>query len=145
MEEKVEMLKYELDYRRTKQWNEFSWCSAILVAIIAGTVILNKDPCNQQQTMWIVITSFATIGLTTFSCLWLTYSENCAYETAKELERLTGCPFMHRDTGEKSQNGKKKRHINAAFNINGYKLALVVLAIAALVASWWPVYKGHMP
>jgi hypothetical protein len=36
----LDMARYELNYRREKQWNIFSWIATILVAVISGIVAL---------------------------------------------------------------------------------------------------------
>jgi hypothetical protein len=131
VDQKIDVLKYELDYRRNKQWNVFSWCSAILVAVIGGTSFLNRDPNHALQTGWRVIISSAVIGLTTFACLWLTYNADRESVTAKSLEAISSCEIQH-------VANRKHRQIGTASAVCGYRVALFLLAIATLFATWWP-------
>lgn len=34
----VELLRQDIEYRRTTQWDIFSWCSTLLVAIVGGLI-----------------------------------------------------------------------------------------------------------
>jgi hypothetical protein len=40
----VGVLQKELEYRRKKQWDIFSWCSTVLLAMIGGIFALATGP-----------------------------------------------------------------------------------------------------
>jgi len=49
--EDTAVLQKELEYRRKKQWDIFSWCSAILVSINGGIVALATQ---QKPHVWLL-------------------------------------------------------------------------------------------
>jgi len=65
--EQSDLLKWEIDYRRQKQWDIFSWCSALLVGIIGGTIALRTGFFASQSVTWDVLVkaviSFAVLVL----------------------------------------------------------------------------------
>jgi len=134
-DQKIEVLKYELDYRRNKQWNIFSWCSAILVAIVGGTIVLNRDTNHPLQTAQKGIITFAVVVLAAFACLWLSYNAHRETVTVETLEHSTHCELRTK------MNANTFREILTGSTLYGYRLALALLAIAALLATWWPVYR----
>lgn len=122
-DQRIGVLQFELDYRRNKQNNIFSWCSAILVAIISGTLILSgAHPIPLPRKLFI---SVAVAGLSFFAFIWLGYNARRESLTAAKLEELTGCELRDKNNGEAT-----------ASKVVGYRVAVALLAIAALFAIW---------
>jgi hypothetical protein len=124
----IGVLQYELDYRRNKQGSIFSWCSAILVAIIGATFVLSRDPTHPIRQVQKLIFSGAIVGLAFFAFIWLGYNAHRESVTAKKLEELTGYELRDKKGGEAREHTASK--------YVGYRVALVLLAVAALFATW---------
>jgi len=118
---KIDVLQSELEYRRSKQGSIFSWSSAILVAVAGSPLVLRPAMQFHQK----VFVSAAVIGLTLFAFLWLAYNAKRESVTAEALESLTSCDLGH------------SNHEFSTLSVYvGYRVALILLAIAALVATW---------
>ena len=121
---KIDVLQSELEYRRTKQESIFSWCSAILVAIVGSPIALRIAMTRTQKTL----VSVGVAGITAFAFLWLDYNAERESVTAKDLQAATGCDLGHKD------DVIDKRSTLSWFV--GYRMALILLAITALVVIW---------
>ena len=109
-------LQKELEYRRKKQWDIFSWCSTLLVAITAGVIALRtREPAYLPSWQAKVIISLSVSSILTYAVVWISHNWE---QEIKSRERL----------GE-----KMKDHTRPYF---GYRGALVLLAIASLLACW---------
>jgi hypothetical protein len=73
-ESAIDLGSKELDYRRDKEWNIFSWCSSILVAITGGAIALQVGQPNKLVFSQRMIVSFAVVVLVGYSVLWLSYN-----------------------------------------------------------------------
>jgi hypothetical protein len=125
----IGLLQYELDYRRHKQESIFSWGSAILVTIIGGILLLSRDPTHPIKPAQKLFISGAIVGLSFFAFVWLSYNASRESVTATELEQLTGKQLRDKKGDESSEH-------TASIYI-GYRVALVLLAVAALFATWY--------
>lgn len=65
----LDVLRYELNYRREKQWNIFAWIATILVAVIGGIVAGKNhwefDVCQKG----IMISALVVIAI--YACTWV--------------------------------------------------------------------------
>ncbi len=127
--DKIGVLQYELDYRRNKQGSIFSWSSAILVTIIGGVILLTRDPGHAIPPNQKIFISAAIIGITFFAVMWLGYNADRESVTATQLEHLSGCGL-----GDK-KDGKANEPTTSLYV--GYRVALVLLAVAALFVTWY--------
>ena len=67
---KLEVARYELGYRRDKQWNIFSWIATILIAVISGVAALSNrfgDIDNIQKAAM----SIGILIITIYSVVWI--------------------------------------------------------------------------
>ena len=65
----LDVLRYELNYRREKQWNIFAWIATILVAVIGGIAAGKQNlvfDCYQKAIM-----TASLIVITTYACTWI--------------------------------------------------------------------------
>jgi len=115
----LELLLHELDYRRTKQWNIFSWSSGILVAIIGALVALQRT-WSLRTVQRLPITA-AVVILAAYSFIWLRYNSEQEKRTAERLKQETGW-YVRGDNPPP-----------------GFRGAVLLLAITALFATWYSI------
>ena len=118
----VDLLRQELDYRRSTQWNIFSWCSTLLIAIVGGVIALQKQNTSSLHLGQQVIVSLAVAVLAAYAVVWLTH--NADRET-RARECIT-------------QQVKYQIWAPRSY-APGDRAAVVVLGIAALGAIWFPL------
>jgi hypothetical protein len=112
----------ELDFRRDKQWQIFSWCSSILVAITGGAIALQMGP-QPRQLLPIQrgIISFAIVVLVGYAFLWLSHN----WYMEKQARSCFGDKVREQVWGPKRK-------------VVGYRDALIMLGVAAMLATWFP-------
>jgi len=117
-----DQVQKEFEYRRKKQWDIFSWSSTILVAMTGGVIALQtrKEAYRLVFPQKLAI-SLAIIALVAYAVLWL--GHNWTRETA--VAKLLG-PEVDAEL-----RGEQRPHF-------GYRGAIVLLALAALLATWYP-------
>jgi membrane protein YdbS with pleckstrin-like domain len=109
----------ELEHRRKKQWDIFSWTSTLLTAITGGVIALktgehpNHFGCAQQA-----ILSVAVLTLFGYAARWVDH--NISLEDASKLAL-------------QELNEKLVTHPQPKI---GYVAALALLAAAAIAAIW---------
>lgn len=114
----------ELDFRRDKQWDIFSWCSTLLVAITGGVIALQSGPTQQPHLLLRsqrAIISVAVVIVATFAVVWLGHNWH--------MEKLARRCFPE-DIRERVWGPKRR--------VVGYRWAIVMLGAAALLATWYP-------
>lgn len=80
----LELVRYELDYRRKKQWDIFSWAVTILVSVIGGVIVVTTKESIKTDLFSRGAMAVALIGLTLYAAFWI--GENIrAEEHADEL------------------------------------------------------------
>jgi len=118
----IDLAYKELEYRRKKQWDIFSWCSTLLVAITGGVIALETRqqtyPLHRSQK---AIISLAVAVLVVYAVLWLGHNWR--------MDKLARCCFS-KEIKERIWGPKRKAV--------GYRWALVMLGAAALLAIWYP-------
>lgn len=68
-------LQKELEYRRKKQWDIFSWCSTLLVAITGGVIALRaRESAFMFSSITKVIISLAVLALFFYAAFWIIYN-----------------------------------------------------------------------
>jgi hypothetical protein len=120
----VDLIYKELDYRRGKQWDIFSWCSTILVTLIGGLILLQTaqppHPLHRGQKG---IISLAVVSLVAYAVFWIGHH----WQREKSARECF--------TAEVRQKIWKSAQLHWAVTHRG---ALVLLGIAALLATWYP-------
>lgn len=119
----------ELEYRRKKQWDIFSWCSTLLVAIIGGIIALRMGTFAKQPMTyplkWVIAS--AVIVLAAEAILWITHNH-----TREQVAQT------HLD--EKTREWLK---YDSSWSLTALtyssRVVIVLLAIAALVAIAVPI------
>jgi hypothetical protein len=120
----VDLACKELDFRREKQWDIFSWCSTILVAITGGAIVLQVGPQpHQLLPVQRRIISLAVVVLVGYAVLWLSHNW-------KMEKKARSC------LSDDKLWGPTSRDLVAW--VVGYRVALVLLGAAALLAVWCP-------
>jgi hypothetical protein len=117
----LDLLKHELDYRRNKQWNIFSWASTMLVAITGGMLTLQLN--GAWPTGRRVPVTIAVVVLAAYCFIWLRYNSKKDKEAADKVQDETGLQI------------RGLPHEKAPL---GFRHALVLLAITTLYATWYP-------
>ena len=136
--EVIEFVQKELEYRRRKLWDIFSWCSTMLIAITGGIFALEtaaQRPLvfNRWEKGAII---FAVAVITVYAILWMNYHLNREGEMVQALNdnlhlKKLGIPLsMHPP--------------NSRFQV-GYRLVLVLLAAAACVVPWYSPHSVVPP
>src|SRR5215472_17129683 len=115
----VDLLCQDIDYRRTTQWNIFSWCSTLLVAIVGGLIAL-RAPHTLHPGLKAIIT-IAVMVLTGFALIWHVH-----HERKEKLAR----DRLSRDVNDSSWKATGRFH--------GHQVVVAVLCAAALAATWVP-------
>jgi hypothetical protein len=67
----LDVARFELNYRREKQWKIFSWAATILVSIIGGALALagnKKFEFSVAQRTGMIVAILAIAG---YACLWV--------------------------------------------------------------------------
>ena len=112
----------ELEYRRKKQWDIFSWCSTILVALTGGVIVLQtREHAYQLHTSQKIAISISVIAIMVYAMLWLSYNWTREQEFLKIF-----------DADETSKPAGNKRPYF------GYRGAILLLSVGALLATWLP-------
>jgi hypothetical protein len=118
----ADFVRAELQYRRDKQSTIFSWCSTILVAITGGVIFLQTGnspvPLKENQKE---LLSWAIIVLVAHAVTWLGHNAHLE-STAKGLFEI--------QVREKIWDAKSPSA--------GYRSAVIMLGVGALVATWLP-------
>jgi len=117
----VELLRQELEFRRSKQWDIFSWCSTLLVAIAGGVIALEKQQTSLLHPAQRVVVSLAVATLASYGFIWHKHHEAREDEIRRLITQETMCKIW---------KPRKK--------VPGARAAVVVLGIAALAAIWVP-------
>jgi hypothetical protein len=112
----------EVEHRRKKQWDIFSWCSTLFVAIIGGVIALQvRDPPHPLSWKHQGVLSFAVVDLLVYAGIWISYNN--------KIERSAVGVLKNELTGVDMQ-------MHPAF---GYAPTLCLLAVATLIAIWLPL------
>ena len=129
----VDILRHDLDYRRSTLWNVFSWCSTLLIAIAGGATALQMRHANSLNTTQKLIASLAVSILVAYGFGWLTHNVNREWEI--------------RDCLNDHLIGVKDEPIEDKFwrkspTAGGERVAVLFLGSAALLAIWLPFRKN---
>ena len=120
----IDVLHKDLEYRRKKQWDIFSWCSTILVSINGGVFALATRKGDSGWPIWERLSlSLAICAVAVFAQSWIHYHWQYELERCETLGRSIGFPIFN-----------KRPPI-------GYPQILAPLAVTALLAIWGP---SHM-
>ena len=89
----IELARYELDYRRKKQWDIFSWVVTILVSVIGGLIALTWKGEIKPDLVSRTAMAFALVVLTVYAIVWIRENleaEKHADEAVRTLLRGKG-------------------------------------------------------
>ena len=122
----VQSLEKQLADRLEKLWRIFSWSSSIFLSLIAGLIVLRKWQGKTLEWHEQGIISFAILVIAFYAWQWI--DENLRFER-KIRDQLDVLFEQHI-----SYSGLKAlRPDRARF---GYKMVIILLALAALVTTW---------
>ena len=116
-----EALRKEVEYRRDKAWNLFSWASTLLLGVIGGLMAIARKPEDAlpwwpHRTLLIV----ALLILTIYSVLWLDRNSDIRDKALAKMESI------------EATFGIKPEYIKNA--LLSYLLTVLLLGLAAIVA-----------
>ena len=118
-----QQLEKERAHRREKVWKIFSWAATLLVAITGGVIALKTDPPASFQFSWwlrgVLIAS--VLLLTGFSQLWIAQNLAIMRATQVAIEKCDKELVIEKVIPDEAPRF-------------GYRPALVMLAIAAIMA-----------
>jgi hypothetical protein len=123
-------LETQLNQRLEKLWRVFNWCSSILISIIAAVLFANHAGNIILHWQECIIISLVILILSVYAYLWI--KENLIYEgkIRNEIDKLFETEFACNVL-------KDLRPDKAKF---GYKVVIILLAAAALLATWMNVF-----
>lgn len=120
---KLSILQKDLEYRHKRQWDIFSWCSTLLVAITGGVIALETTQSPHPLTLPTqLIISLAVVVLAGYAVHWIHYDAKCQTVTVDLLNK------------EVNLEQTVRKHAGL-----GYRGAIVLLALAAILAIWYPL------
>jgi hypothetical protein len=124
----LEFVRAELEFRRNKQSSIFAWCSTILVAITSGVIVLQiRQPPLELSDTQKELLSWAIIVLAAHAVSWLGHNAHLEDRAAGLFEAQVAERIW----------GTKKPSV-------GYRSALIMLGVGAMVAIWLPANPTNM-
>jgi hypothetical protein len=126
-----DVLAKELDHRRDRRTQIFSWASSLLVGIIGGTIALTKSDKTALSLPDRLVLSTVVSILTADALVWITYHWGVETRTQREIGRYN----TDLDIPEVS-----KPHRLDWPNF----VAVALLALAALGALWLPTWFPNL-
>lgn len=122
----LQSLEKQLSDRLEKLWRIFSWTSSVFLSLIAGIIVLQKSEGKILNVPERGIISFAIIVIAFYAWQWI--DENLKFER-KIRDQLDMLFEEHINyTGLKALRPDRARF--------GYKMVIVLLALAALATAW---------
>jgi len=119
-------VRWEIDYRRQRQWDIFSWCSTLLVGVIGGTIALRTGFFASHPKTWTIylqwVISGAVFVLVANSILWISHHRNREMEARAHLTE----DWL-----------KFKPHWG--FTLVNSTIVVVLLGVAAVLSIWIPI------
>ena len=122
----IQSLEKRLDQRLEKLWKIFSWTNSILVALIAGLIILPRTQSLKLDTTDRVLISVVILIITLYAVIWI--NENLRIE-GKIRDQLSNIFNKELKYSEFSNIRPDKTKF-------GYKMVLILLGITSLIAAW---------
>lgn len=125
----LEFARYELEYRRKKQWDIFSWTATILVSVIGGMIVLTSKEKVTFDLPSRGAMAVALFCLTIYAAFWIwenIEAEDLADNQIKNRLNIT--------KGEKITDGQKGTFRKSAEFILGYVPILLAMGVAAIAA-----------
>jgi hypothetical protein len=121
-----EMLRKEIEYRREKAWNIFSWVSTILLGVIGGVVAIASKK-SEWDFRWYhaALLTFSVLALSIYSCFWIQQNLDIEKDMSKKI-KLFEVKLEIR--GQNEEYTKRPRF--------GYVITVILLTIAALISIW---------
>lgn len=119
----LSVLQKDVEYRRKRQWDVFSWSSTLLVAIIGGLIAIktSEHPHSLRRLTQVIITA-AVVVLGGYAYRWI-------YDDAKRQVATV-------DLLNKVAKLEPEEHKYPAL---GYRGAIILLAVVAVLAVWFPL------
>jgi hypothetical protein len=121
----VQVLQNDLEYRRKKQWDIFTWSSTVLLSIVGGMFVLERQGGTLTRPWEKLVVSLAALTVASFAQLWIRYHWKHELGLCDVLGKHIGFSIM-----------LKKPLI-------GYPHTLGALTMAALLAIWCPALKPN--
>jgi hypothetical protein len=117
----VQVLQNDLEYRRTKRWDIFTWSSTVLLSIVGGMFVLERQGGTLTRPWEKLVVSLAAITVASFAQLWIRYHWK---------HELALCDVL----------GK---HIGFSIFLKKPPIGYGALTVAALLAVWCPALKPN--
>jgi hypothetical protein len=112
----------DLEYRRQKQWDIFSWSSTVLLSITGGVFALATRTTSLAWPTWEKgVISFSALTIAVFAQSWIHYHWQYELALLEALCKSASFPIF-----------RKKTPV-------GYPHVLAALTLAALLAIWCPL------
>jgi hypothetical protein len=80
----------ELQYRRAREFQIFTWSVTLLLAVIAAVLVKPPDVLAKSGVVLRVVASVIVVGLTFYSLYWQLYQRKSAAAHARVLAKIAG-------------------------------------------------------
>jgi hypothetical protein len=122
-----DQLSKEIQYRRDREWQIFSWASSVLIAIIGGSVALRGagHGISYEHKVWL---AGGVAALTFWACIWFFIHSRQERQRGLEANRLDKTLSLFSDP---LYSGNDSR---LWWLVRGDILALIFLGVAAVFA-----------
>lgn len=91
---RVDLVRYEIEHRRKKQWDIFAWSVTIFISVIAGALALISKGDVQVSDISRKVMSFAVGMLVAYAVIWLQINICAEARAIRKLsELLPGDPL----------------------------------------------------
>jgi hypothetical protein len=125
----------EINYRRDRRWQIFSWSSTVLLAITGGTPVLVRK-AELKLDLWLAV--LFTVAVATFtinSVLWCTEQADTIADLKARLETLD------REIGIESMRAihlLTPLHFKGRWLLRiGHTTTLTLIGTVAVATIWW--------
>jgi len=82
------LARYELNYRRKKQWDIFAWVVTILVSVIGGIIVLTSKGEIKPDFVSRFVMAGALAVLTAYACFWIKQNIEAEKHAYNEIRKL---------------------------------------------------------
>ena len=121
-----DVLAKEIDHRRTRREQIFTWASTLLVSILGGTIGLTHATKDALQPLQLAWTIGVSVALGVFAFIWLQYHWHYEQTARAAITERNAAPSLPAKIDDPSRYPCDLLHV----------IPLGVLVILTVVAVW---------